>query len=291
MDWQPIGTEVQLLTANQQRIKDMLDAGKGIWHICGVMRMRREHVIDEIYEIRKKEVHMAKKPQSGKLNSQQKAAIYQAYKDGAKQQELAKQYGVCNQAISYTIKKMREAEESMAAAVDLPAAAQVPAQEPEREDEEQPAVVSTFEKATKGLETIAKTAFQVLALNHETKPKPAAINQDFENAIDKMIEDSKAEKNAANAEEKSVIAEVSEPEQDPEQELEDCENGIPNTPLPAKNEALPPVVLRAVNQHLQDIDDRIEALQGRIDEIKMEIEEWQKDAEKLRAWRNEQKWK
>lgn len=46
-----------------------------------------------------------------------------------------------------------------------------------------------------------------------------------------------------------------------------------------------------MNQHLQDIDDRIEALQGRIDEIKMEIEEWQKDAEKLRAWRNEQKWK
>lgn len=185
MDWQPIGTEVQLLTANQQRIKDMLDAGKGIWHICGVMRMRREHVIDEIYEIRKKEVHMAKKPLSGKLNSQQKAAIYQAYKDGAKQQELAKQYGVCNQAISYTIKKMREAEESMAAAVELPSAAQVPAPEPER--------------------------------------KAAAINQDFENAIDKMIED-------ANAEEKSKIAEVSEPEQ----ELEDCENGIPNTPLPAK---------------------------------------------------------
>lgn len=288
MDWQPIGTEVQLLTANQQRIKDMLDAGKGIWHICGVMRMRREHVIDEIYEIRKKEVHMAKKPQSGKLNSQQKAAIYQAYKNGAAtQQELAKQYGVCNQAISYTIKKMRESEESMAAAVDLPAAAQVPAPEPEREEEEQPAVVNAFEKAAKGLETIAKTASQVLALNHETKPKPAAINQEFENAIDKMIEDAKAEKKSANAEEKSKIAEVSAPEP----ELEDCENGIPNTPLPAKNEALPPVVLRAVNQHLRDIDDRIEALQGRIDEIKMEIEEWKKDAEKLRAWRNEQKWK
>lgn len=254
MDWQPIGTEVQLLTANQQRIKDMLDAGRSIWSICGVMRMRREHVIDEIYEIRKKEVHMAKKPQSGKLNSQQKAAIYQAYKNGAAtQQELAKQYGVCNQAISYTIKKMRESEESMAAAVDLPAAAQVPAPEPER--------------------------------------KAAAINQEFENAIDKMIEDAKAEKKSANAEEKSKIAEVSEPEQDPEPELEDCENGIPNTPLPAKNEALPPVVLRAVNQHLRDIDDRIEALQGRIDEIKMEIEEWQKDAEKLRAWRNEQAWK
>ena len=249
MDWQPIGTEVQLLTANQQRIKDMLDAGRSIWSICGVMRMLREHVIDEIYEIRKKEVHMAKKQLSGKLNSQQKAAIYQAYKDGTKQQELAKQYGVCNQAISYTIKKMREAEENMAAAVDLPAAAQVPAPEPER--------------------------------------KPAAINQDFENAIDKMIEDAKAEKNAANAEEKSVIAEVTAPEPD----LEDVENGIPNTPLASASDALPPVVRRAVDGHLEYLDEKIEELQYRISEIEIEIEEYRKDKDKLQAWKEQQKWR
>ena len=250
MDWQPIGTEVQLLTANQQRIKDMLDAGKGIWHICGVMRMRREHVIDEIYEIRKKEANMAnKRGEGGKLTTQQKAAIYQAYKDGMKQRTIAQQYGVCNQAVSYTIKKMREAEESMAAAVDLPAAAQVPTQDPER--------------------------------------KAAAINQDFENAIDKMIEDAKAEKNAANAEEKSVIAEVFEPEQ----ELEDCENGIPNTPLVPTSDALPPVVRRAVDGHLEYLDEKIEALQYRISEIEIEIEEYRKDKDKLQAWKEQQKWR
>ena len=250
MDWQPIGTEVQLLTANQQRIKDMLDAGRSIWSICGVMRMRREHVIDEIYEIRKKEVNMSKNPTSGKLNNAQKAAIYQAYKDGiATQQQLAKQYGVCNQAISYTIKRMRESEENMAAAVDLPAAAQVPAPEPER--------------------------------------KAAAINQDFENAIDKMIEDAKAEKNAANAEKKSEIAEVSEPEQ----ELEDCENGIPNTPLIPTSDALPPVVRRAVDGHLEYLDEKIEALQYRISEIEIEIEEYRKDKDKLQAWKEKQKWR
>ena len=258
MDWQPIGTEVQLLTPNQQRIKDMLDDGRSIWSICGIMRMRREHVIDEIYEIRKKEVNMAKKPTSGKLNNMQKAAIYQAYKNGAAtQQELAKQYGVCNQAISYTIKRMREAEESMAAAVDLPAAAQVPAPEPER--------------------------------------KAAAINQDFENAIDKMIEDAKAEKNAAIAEEKTTIAEVSEPVQDPEPELEDCENGIPNTPLvpivPDDTKPLPPVVLRAVNGHLSFIHERIEALEYRISEIEEEIKEYQKDADKLQEWKEQQRWR
>ena len=267
MDWQPIGTEVQLLTANQQRIKDMLDAGKGIWHICGVMRMRREHVIDEIYEIRKKEVHMAKKPLSGKLNSQQKAAIYQAYKDGAKQQELAKQYGVCNQAISYTIKKMREAEEEQQAVENNP-----------------------IEKATKGLETIAKTAAQVLGVKQDPEKKPAAINQEFENAIDKMIEDAKAEKMSANAEKKSAIAEVSEPEQDPKPELEDVEDGIPNTPLvPA--DVLPPVVRRAVDGHLAFIADRIEALQYRISEIEIEIEEYRKDAERLEEWKEQQKWR
>ena len=245
MDWQPIGTEVQLLTANQQRIKDMLDTGRSIWSICGVMRMRREHVIDEIYEIRKKESNMSKpkKTASGKLNNAQKAAIYHAYKDGiATQQQLAKQYGVCNQAISYTIKRMREAEENMAAAVDLPAAAQVPAPEPER--------------------------------------KAAAINQDFENAIDKMIEDAKAEK-------KSEIAEVSEPEQ----ELEDVENGIPNTPLVKASDALPPVVRRAVDGHLEYLDEKIEALQYRISEIEIEIEEYRKDKDKLQAWKEQQKWR
>ena len=248
MDWQPIGTEVQLLTANQQRIKDMLDAGKGIWHICGVMRMRREHVIDEIYEIRKKEANMAnKRGEGGKLTTQQKAAIYQAYKDGVNQRTIAQQYGVCHQAVSYTIKKMREAEENMAAAVDLPAAAQVPAPEPER--------------------------------------KAAAINQDFENAIDKMIEDAKAEKNSANAEEKSVIAEVSEPEQ----ELEDCENGIPNTPLVP--DVIPPVIRRLINDGIGYMESKISEYEDQIEEIQAIIDEYRKDIEKAKAWKEQQKWR
>lgn len=251
MDWTPIGTEVQLLTANQQRIKDMLDAGKGIWHICGVMRMRREHVIDEIYEIRKKEANMSKpkKTASGKLNNAQKAAIYQAYKDViATQQQLAKQYGVSNQAISYTIKKMRESEESMAAAVDLPSAAQVPAPEPER--------------------------------------KAAAINQDFENAIDKMIEDAKAEKNAANAEKKSEITEVPEPAQ----ELEDVENGIQNTPL-VPDKAISPVIRRLVTYGISDMESEIEEREQRIAELKMEIEEFRKDIAIAKEWKEQQKWR
>ena len=286
MDWTPIGTEVQLLTANQQRIKDMLDTGRSIWSICGVMRMRREHVIDEIYEIRKKEANMSKpkKTASGKLNNAQKAAIYQAYKDGiATQQQLAKQYGVCNQAISYTIKRMRESEESMAAAVDLPAAAQVPAPEPERK----PAVENNpIEKATKGLETIAKTAAQVLGVKQNPEKKPAAINQEFENAIDKMIEDAKAEKNAANAEKKSEIAEVPKPEP----ELEDVENGIPNTPL-VPDQAISPVIRRLVTYGISDMESEIEEREQRIAELKMEIEEFRKDIAIAKEWKEQQKWR
>lgn len=249
MDWTPIGTEVQLLTENQQRIKDMLDAGRSIWSICGVMRMRREHVIDEIYEIRKKEANMAnKRGEGGKLTTQQKAAIYQAYKDGMKQRTIAQQYGVCHQAVSYTIKKMREAEESMAAAVDLPAAAQVPAPEPER--------------------------------------KAAAINQDFENAIDKMIEDAKAEKNAANEEKKSEIAEVPKPEP----ELEDVENGIPNTPL-VQDKAISPVIRRLVTYGISDMESEIEEREQRIAELKMEIEEFRKDIAIAKEWKEQQKWR
>ena len=279
MDWIPIGESIPVLTANQERIRDMLRENKSIWYICHTMRMRREHVIDEIYEIRKKEVHMAKKPQSGKLNSQQKAAIYQAWKDGISQADLARQYGVTPASICILIKKLNKAGESIGI-------------KPEREEEEQPAIENNpIEKAAKGLEQIAKTAAQVLGVKQDPEKKPAAINQEFENAIDKMIEDAKAEKKSANVEEKSKIAEVSEPEQDPEPELEDCENGIPNTPLVPTSDALPPVVRRAVDGHLEYLDEKIEALQYRISEIEIEIEEYRKDKDKLQAWKEQQKWR
>lgn len=233
MDWIPIGESIPVLTANQVRIRDMLRENKSIWYICHTMRMRREHVVDEIYDIRRKESIM--KSTSNKLTDQQRAAIYQSWKNGISQAELAKQYGVTPASICVLIKKLNKHSESIGI-------------KPERE-EEQPAVEITARE------------------EQIPEKKPAAINQEFENAIDKMIEESK---------EKDAISEGK------------SENAEENS---ANAEPLPPVVLRAVNQHLQDIDDRIEQLQGRIDEIKMEIEEWQKDAEKLRAWRNEQKWK
>lgn len=260
MDWIPIGemTAPPLSFMAQKllhyaQIHKMGLRGREVRIARLALRIGENTMQEALYEIRKRENIIM-----GKLSNAQKAAIYQAYKDGAKQQELADQYGVCNQAISYTIKRMREAEKSMAAAVELPAAAQLPAPEPEK--------------------------------------KPASvINPEFDAAVDQMIaemHDAKAEKNAANAEEKSVIAEVPEPVPDPEPDLEDCENGIPNTPLiPAETEPLPPVVRRAVDGHLEYIAERIEALQYRISEIELEIEEYRKDEQKLKVWKEQQKWR
>ena len=252
MDWQPIGTEVQLLTANQQRIKDMLDAGKGIWSICGIMRMRREHVIDEIYEIRKKEAIMSKQPVSGKLSPQQKVAIYEAYKNGEKQTELAKQYGVTSAAICQLVKKLNKEGKSM------------------------------------GIKPVAETPQVDTAALPEQKP--AVINQDFENAIDKMIEDAKAEKNSENAEKNAANTEVSEPVQDPTMELEDVENGIPNTPL-VSEKAISHVIRRLVTYGISDMESEIEGREQRIAELKMEIEEFRKDIEIAKAWKEKQTWK
>lgn len=49
----------------------------------------------------------------GKLTNQQRAAIYQAWKDGTTQKELAKQYGVCAQAISQLCAKLAKAEQEI----------------------------------------------------------------------------------------------------------------------------------------------------------------------------------
>lgn len=263
MDWIPIGEpDVQHLTPNQQRIKDMLDAGKSIWIICGIMRMRHEHVIDEIYEIRKKETTMGK----GKLSNAQRAAIYQEWKGGASQAELSEKYGVTPASICILIKKLNNAGKSIGIN---------PARDPEG--------------AENPVEIEARSE-QIPERAPEPERKAAAINQDFENAIDKMIEDAKAEKNSENAEKNAAIAEVSEPVQDPTLELEDVENGIPNTPL-VSEKAISHVIRRLVTYGISDMESEIEGREQRIAELKMEIEEFRKDIEIAKAWKEQQTWK
>ena len=111
MDWIPIGEpDVQHLTPNQQRIKDMLDAGKSIWIICGIMRMRRERVMDEIYEIRRKEAIMARKP---KFDKEQRAEMLRLHNEERYSVgKLANKFGCSQTAVKTALQAEKiEAEE------------------------------------------------------------------------------------------------------------------------------------------------------------------------------------
>jgi transcriptional regulator with XRE-family HTH domain len=103
--WVKIGEPaVHPLTWMQERILALMQEGKRFGEICGILCIRQEHLRDEIFEIRKWESTMGK----GKLTNEQRAAIYDAWKGGITQAELAKQYGVSEQAISQLCKKMGE---------------------------------------------------------------------------------------------------------------------------------------------------------------------------------------
>lgn len=127
-------------------------------------------------------------------------------------------------------------------------------------------VANICQRIEKDSVTIAAAELPAVAEQPEPEKKPVAtVNKEFDAAVDEMIAD--AHEKFADAEKNSAIT------------------------APDKREPLPPVVLRAVNQHLKDIAEHIDALRYRIDEIELEIEEFQKDAKKLEEWKEQQKWR
>lgn len=134
----------------------------------------------------------------GKLNNVQRAAIYQAWKDGTQPKELAKQYSVSTSAISQMISRMNR--------TGNPAAEDKP--------------------------------------EHKTM-----INKDFDDAVNAMIAESKS-------------ADV-------------------------KPDKLPGVVYRALEQHLDYLQDQIYTRKDRIADIETEIEEFQKDIDRLTEWKEQ----
>lgn len=58
-------------------------------------------------------------------------------------------------------------------------------------------------------------------------------------------------------------------------------------PVPAEPEKIPPVVRRAISSGLTDLADEIDVRLNRIEELKCEIEEFQKDIDALNKWREE----
>lgn len=134
----------------------------------------------------------------GKLTNTQRAAIYQAWKDGTQPKELAKQYSVSDQTIYNLINELN------------------------RSGSEQ----------TKG------------------KPEPhTKINKEFDDAVNAMIAESKSED--------------------------------------VKPDKLPGVVYRALEQHLDYLQDQIYARKDRIADIETEIEEFQKDIDRLTEWKEQ----
>ena len=113
--------------------------------------------------------------------------------------------------------------------------------------------------------TVSRTIMEYNRKGMHNPDKKTQINKEFDAAVDEMIAESKA----ADAEKKSAIAE-SEPEQ-----LEDCENGIPNTPLVPQPETalpkLPDVIFDVLDNHIGDLDLEIEAREQRIEELKEEL--------------------
>ena len=102
MDWIPIGEcDIQSYTETEKAALALLNEGKNYFTIASKLRCSFESAREIVFAIRKKESLIM-----GKLTNTQRAAIFQAWKDGTTPKELAKQYGVSDQAIYNLINKM-----------------------------------------------------------------------------------------------------------------------------------------------------------------------------------------
>ena len=111
--WQPIGEpDIPHLSPDAEKVFSVMQFMKK--PAFGIIRMKTRlgdnRIAEAIYEIRKMEAI-----RMGKLTNQQRAAIYQAHKDGIPQKELAEQYGVSVQAISQLVAKLSKAEKELTA--------------------------------------------------------------------------------------------------------------------------------------------------------------------------------
>lgn len=89
-DWVHIEPPAPRLTPVQERIREMLRAGKTFREICRTLMIRTDHLRDEIFEIRKYEAIMGK----GKnLTKEQKATICAMKDAGESHDKIAQQVG------------------------------------------------------------------------------------------------------------------------------------------------------------------------------------------------------
>lgn len=108
--WIPIDAEPQPLTPTQQRIKELLDAGKNVHEIVWAVHMGKDFVIEEIYQIRKWESIMGKKPKFDKNERAELLRLHneERYSVG----KLATKYGCSQTAVKTALNAAKiEAED------------------------------------------------------------------------------------------------------------------------------------------------------------------------------------
>lgn len=231
VDWIPIGEcDIQAYTANEKAALAILNEGKNYFHISYRLHVSFERAREIVFSIRKKESIIM-----GKLSNTQRAAIFQAWKDGTTPKELAKQYGVSDQSIYNLINKM--AKESPQELEDV-----------ENGIPNTPLVPAEIEK-------------EISAIAEE-KSKPGIISPEdvqFASAVNAMI----AQSRSADAEEKSANAEP---------------------------DKLPHFIWVALDDQVSAINWEIEQREQRIVELKEELVKLEDRRSAIEHWVEEQKW-
>lgn len=168
VDWIPIGDfDIQAYTATEKAALEILNEGKNYFHIAYRLHVSFERAREIVFSIRKKESIIM-----GKLSNTERAAIYQAWKDGTSQADLARQYGVSKVTLCNLIKKLTAAEKSLT--------------------EAKPLASKNLEDCENGIPNMPLV-----------QQKKVQINPAFDSAVNEMIAESKS----ADAEEKSANAE------------------------------------------------------------------------------------
>ena len=175
MSWIPIGEpDVPRLSFDAEKVFSIMQCMDKP-HI-GIIRMKTrfgdDRIMEAIYEIRKMEAI-----RMGKLTNQQRAAIYQAYKDGTTQNELAKQYGVTKGAISQLISKLAKAEQE----IMQPAAEDKP--KPGIINPEFDAAVDTMIAESKAVDAEKKSA------NAESEKLPGVVRRALEAGYGDLLDE------------------------------------------------------------------------------------------------------
>lgn len=175
MSWIPIGEpDVPRLSFDAEKVFSIMQCMDKP-HV-GIIRMKTrfgdDRIMEAIYEIRKMEAI-----RMGKLTNQQRAAIYQAYKDGTTQKELAKQYGVCAQAISQLCAKLAKAEQEI--------------MQPAAEDKPKPGIINPeFDAAVDAMIAESKAAdAEEKFVNAEPEKLPGVVRRALEAGYGDLLDE------------------------------------------------------------------------------------------------------